>query len=98
MNYPEVTDVDIAFGIVPDKKMISKAMEAGFYNGNTKYNDMFSKLFFNGGSLKFKKDLNKEFAEKALRYYKAVAVSFGSKHEEKEAVCAMVLSELVEIK
>ena len=97
MKYPKVTDLDIAFGIIPDKKMVMKAKAAGFYNGNTKYNDLFSKLFFIGGTLQFKKDLDNDHATKAVRYLKAVMASFGSKHEEKDAVCAMVLSEIAEV-
>ena len=97
MKYPKVTDLDIAFGIVPDKKMVHKATEKGFYNGRTKYNDLFSDIFFSGGTVTFKQGVDKEVIDNAMRYFKSVAVSFGSKHEEKEAVCAMVLSDIAEV-
>jgi len=96
-DYPEVQDVDIAFGIGITPKILNQAKEAGFYDKRTPYNDLFSKLFFSGGKLNFKKGLNPDSQTRATRYLKAVMGSFEPKHEEKEAVCAMILSELVEI-
>jgi hypothetical protein len=68
--------------------------EKGFYSGSTKYNDMFSSLFFSGGKIEVKKTVSDQDKEKGLRYFKALASSFSPKHEEKEAICALILSEL----
>ena len=81
-----------------DPKLLVEAKKLGFYNSRTPYNDLFSKLFFRGGELHFKKNLDEEFKAKALPYLKAFMGSFEPKHEEKEAICAMLLSELVDIK
>ena len=40
-----------------DKFLLDVAKHKGFYNGRTKYNDLFSKLFYSGGKLNYKKDL-----------------------------------------
>lgn len=90
---PEIKDVDLAFSTQKtNKKLLSLAKESGFYNGNTKYNDMFSSLFFRGGKINCNKKLDEESKVKLLRYFKALASSFDPKHEEKEAVCALILS------
>lgn len=88
--------------IKTDPRLLKEAKKRGFYPGNisneTEYNKLFSNLFFNGGELNFKKDLNETFFNKAFPYLKAFIGSFEPKHEEKEAICAMLLSELVNIK
>lgn len=79
-----------------DKKLLAEAKKRGFYNGETKYNKLFSTLLFFGGSVVFKKDINQDFQDRAWLYCLALMKSFEPKHEEKEAVCAMIMSELVE--
>jgi len=97
-KFPELTAADIVFPIFKtDKELLEEAKKRGFYGGYTPYNDLFNKLFFEGGSLNFKKDLDKEFKTKATLYLKAFMRSFTPKHEEKEAISAMLLSELVDI-
>ena len=95
-DFPEVSDVNIAFptfGTIPE--LLEEAKVRGFYNGRTKYNNLFSELFYGGGKLDFKPDLPEEFRVKCTRYLKAFMGSFTPKHEEKEAVSALLLSELV---
>jgi len=97
-DFPDLKDADIAFSTLRvDPNMLDEAKEQGFYKGHTPYNDLFSELFFKGGKLNFKKDLDSEFKEKAFRYLQALMHSFEPRHEEKEAVCAFILSELVEV-
>lgn len=92
---PEVKDVDIAFSVVrTNTELLLEARTKGFYNGHTKFNDMFSNLFFSGGVIAVKPSISAEDKTRALRYYKALAGSFEPKHEEKEAVCALILSVL----
>ncbi len=79
-----------------NKKLLAEAKARGFYGGNTPHNMLFSSLFFGGGKLVFKKGLPEEFRVNATIYFKALAQSFEPKHEEKEAVCALLLSELVD--
>lgn len=90
---PEVKDVDLAFSTQrTNKALLDLAKKEGFYNGKTKFNDMFSSLFFSGGKINTKKDIDEKSKAKVLRYFKSLASSFEPKHEEKEAVCALLLS------
>lgn len=96
-NFPKMDAISIAFSTVDtDKDLLKEATERGFLDGNTPYNILFSKAFFNGGSVTFKKDVDPSFKEKAWPYCRALMASFAPKHEHKEAVCAMLMSELLE--
>lgn len=79
-----------------DKKLLAEAQGRGFDGGNGPYNKLFNDLFFSGGELYFKKDLPEDFKRDATRYLKSFMGSFAPKHEHKEAICAMILSELVD--
>lgn len=97
-KFPVVSGADAAFptfDAIPD--LLKEARARGFYSGHTPYNDLFSRLFFSGGKLNFKAGLPEEFKKNATAYMRAFMGSFAPKHEEKEAICAMLLSELVEI-
>ena len=96
-KFPEVSKVDMAFptfGTIPE--LLEEAVKRKFYNGNTEYNKLFSAIFFSGGKVKFKKGLDKEFVERAWAYCSSLMGSYTPKHEEKEAVCAMIMSEILE--
>jgi hypothetical protein len=96
-KFPEVSRIDMAFSTFrTDPALLAEAKARGFYNGHTPYNRMFSTLFFKGGKLNYKKDVPEEFLNAAVPYLKAFMGSFEPKHEEKEAICALLLSELVE--
>lgn len=97
-DFPTLNGLDVAFSTVKtDPSLLKEAKERGFYRGNTKYNDLFGKLFYSGGKLDFKKDLPETFKTIAFTYLKAFMNSFEPKHEEKEAICALLLSELVNV-
>jgi hypothetical protein len=97
-QFPEVKDVDLAFPTFDaPPALVKEATERGFYNGSTPYNELFNTLFYSGGPIKLKEDVETDFANRALRYCKVLMGSFQPKHEEKEAVCALILSEIVEI-
>jgi len=94
-KFPEVRDVDLAFPTIKtDKNLLMEAKSRGFYNGHTPFNKLFSTLFFNGGRIDIKNDIPEDFKEAALRYLKAFMGSWEPKHEEKEAICALILSEI----
>ena len=46
--------------------------------------------------LVYKEGLPKEFVDKVAPYIMALMKSFEPKHEDKEAICALLFSELVE--
>ncbi len=88
----------MAFSTVKtDKKLLIEAKARGYYNGSTPYNRLFNTLFFTGGTLNFKPDLPEDFKRSAMRYLKSFMQSYEPKHEEKEAISALLLSELVEL-
>lgn len=91
---PEIkNDLDVAFSTQrTNPNLLALARDKGFYNGKTKYNDMFSDLFFSGGKINVKSGISEPEKIKILRYFKAIASSFEPKYEEKEAVCALLLS------
>ena len=96
-EFPEVTRVDMAFPTFgTDKALLEEAKKRGFYGGHTRYNDLFNKLFFGGGTFSFKKDIDPDFKNRAWLYCRAFMGSFEPKHEEKEAIAAMLMSELIE--
>ena len=96
-EFPKVAGADMAFPTFKaDKKLLEEAKERGFYNGNTPYNSLFSTLFFNGGKVKFKKKVDEEYQKRAWAYCRAFMGSWDPKHEEKEAICALIMSEIVE--
>ena len=84
-------------GIRTDPKLLEEAKSRGFLHGRTKYNDLVSKLFFDGGEVKWKEGLSEEFEKKGKEYFHKCIRSWDSKHEHKEAVCALLLSELAEV-
>jgi hypothetical protein len=98
--FPEVTRLDIAFGNsnVPEG-LLELAKEKGFYNGNTKANDLFSKWFFSGldTAPEYKEGIDKEKAQKAMNWACCFMRSFEPKHEEKEAICAFIFDECLKL-
>lgn len=96
-DFPNVTGLDMAFSTFKTiPALLQESKERGFYNGRTKYNDLFSQLFHQGGKVVFKPDLDSAFKEKAWSYCRSFMTSWEPKHEEKEAICAMLMSELLE--
>lgn len=95
-EFPKLEGLDMAFSTIrTDPKLLAEAKERGFYNGDTDYNGLFSDLFFSGGKVEFKKDVDEDFKAKAWPYCRAFMGSWEPKHEEKEAICAMLMSELL---
>lgn len=82
-------------GFNTNKELLAEAKERKFYCGRTPYNKLFSTLFFIGGRVQFKPDVDKEFINRAWPYCCAFMGSFAPSHEEKEAICAMIMSELL---
>ena len=80
-----------------NKKLFNEAKRRGFYEGYTPYNKLFNLLYFHGGEINFRQNIDSDFREKAYTYLRAFMTSFEPKHEHKEAICAMLLSELVEL-
>jgi len=96
-NWPKKDKIDEAFPTTnTHPELLAEAKLRGFYNGHTKYNDLFSKLFYSGGKVKFKANIDETFKTAAWLYMRSFIGSWSPKHEEKEAICALILSELCE--
>ena len=96
-NFPEVSGIDMAFSTLKtDKALYEEAKKRGFDNYSNPYCLLFSELFFKGGKVEFKKDLDEDFKKRAWTYCRSFMSSFEPKHEEKEAICALIMSELLE--
>ena len=96
-NYPKPSPVDMAFSTYNTIPELLKEAEArGFLYGRTKYNKLFSDLFYNGGKVVFKKEINKDQQTAIWMYCRAFMRSWSPKHEHKEAICAMLMSEILE--
>ena len=80
-----------------DKFLLAIAIEKGFDKHHNPYNELFSKFFFSGGSMNFKESASIAFRVKAVPYLKTLMQSFEPKHEDKAAVCALILSELCKL-
>lgn len=97
-NFPKLTGLDLVFPTLDtDKQLYAFAKEKGFDNKKNPYNKLFNELFYCGGKIEFKKDLDAKFKNDAWTYCMALMKSFAPKHEEKEAVCSYIMSELLEV-
>ena len=98
-NYPKPNGIDMVFSTyntIPE--LLKEAKNRGFYNGYTDYNKLFSNLFFSGGTVIFKTDVDEIKRKEIWLYVRAFMGSWEPKHEEKEAICAMLMSEILEPK
>ena len=94
-DFPEVSDADVAFGGYP-KDWFKKVLTNGIEDKDRKWNDLFIRLFFEGGSVPVNREYPKEYTDKGLRMLKAVMGSFEPAHEDKKVVCAVILKNLCE--
>ena len=60
--------------------------------------DKFSELFFKGGKLDIKDNVEGTWREKAVLFARALMGSFTPSHEDKEAVCALIFEECLNLK
>lgn len=97
-KFPEISQIEMDFSTIKTcSTLLKEAKDRGFYGGNTPYNKKFSELFFNGGNVEFKSGINPEYKNAAWNYCKAFMRSWEPRHEEKEAICAMLMSEIIEL-
>ena len=100
LNYPLPTPTmaDFAFPTYDtDARLLDMAREYGFDKRSNPYNELFTRVFFEGcGGFEKKQGIEEEYYKKVLLYFKCLARSFAPKHEHKTAVCAFLLSEIFE--
>ena len=93
LNFPEVSDVDIAFGGY-DKKWFKKTRAIEYKQEDIEYEEIAIKLLLNGGTIPINTNLPKEYVSLGLRVLKAILGSFEPKNEDKEKVCGLILKSL----
>ena len=89
-NWPETTD----------PALLELATERGFTNnyGEQKaWIGLFDSLFFGGGKLAWKESISKEERAPLMSYFRQYMQGFDSSHGDKTAICAMLLSEVVDL-
>lgn len=97
--WPKVTGLDAAFPTAnTDPKLLAEAERRGYSiysNGSDKTGQkMFTKLFYEGGKIIYRKDVPEEHIKNVNTYLRSYMGSFAPKHEHKGAVCAMLLDEI----
>ena len=86
--FPEIQRVEEVFSTLKaDPALLEEARHRGFYMGHTKANQMFGRLFGGGRIV---------IVRRVIPYLKALLSSYALKHEEKEAICAMILDEIAD--
>lgn len=96
-DYPKPGPADRAFptyDAIPE--LLEEAKVRGFYDGYTPYNRLFSDLFFNGGEVVFKGGIDRDKQMAIWSYVRSFMGSWSPKHQDKEAICAMLMSEILE--
>jgi len=87
-----VSDLDVMMGATSVAEILPAAAEfQPFYK--SKFADVVTGLFFNGGSTREWEAKDGVDRDQALRHFKAVLKSFTPSHEVKIAACAFMLSE-----
>lgn len=89
-DWPEVTTVDLAF---PTFNTINELLEEAEKRNPKKGIKEFNRLFYGGGKVKIRPDVEGTWKEKAWNYARAYMGSFAPKHEHKEVICAMIFEE-----
>ena len=94
--FPEIQRVEEVFSTLKaDPALLEEARLCGCKIGHTKSNQMFGRLF-GGGRIVIKPEADTEFVRRVIPYLKALLSSYALKHEEKEAICAMILDEIAD--
>lgn len=101
----EVKGLDIAFGFSNRSnyaRALKECPEQFKVHDNTPYHKLFSKMFYSGltkneiAALHFRSG-DQLIKNKQLAYLQSIMASFEPKHEDKEAVCAWILSLIVDL-
>lgn len=94
MNIKKHKFEPVSFNMGVDKALLAEAKKRGYYNGGTKWESLFSELFFNGGRVVFRQDIPAKITNEIMDYLRFFMGSFEPKHEEKAAISALLLSEI----
>lgn len=89
-KFPKVDGFDIAFGSgEAPKDLVEYANSLDLRKARKK----FSRLFYEGGRVKLKDDVRGSWKEDAWKFCRSLMGSFAPSHEDKEAVCSLLINE-----
>lgn len=94
LRFPSVTKLDLAFPCLEHDEMKQWIKEAEDANYNSKFANMASLLFFNGGKVPKNKDISNEEYSVGRAYLQKWLGSYAPKHEDKELVAGYILSRI----
>lgn len=89
-NFPEIKGIDFAFST---KDTTPELVEEAKKRNPQKGIEKFNQIFYTGGEIMLKDDVNGTWKEKAIRYAIALMRSYTPNHNDKEIVCAMLFEE-----
>lgn len=93
-KFPKITQVDLAFPTVnTTPELVAEAEKRNPVKGMKKFSD----LFYSGGKITLKSDVNGTWKENAYLYARALMGSWAPKHEHKELVVGMIFEECIEL-
>jgi len=93
-KFPDVSKIDLAFSTFDT---IPELLEEAKKRNPVKGMDKFSELFYSGGKIELKSDVEGTWKEKAFIYAKALMRSWAPKHEHKELVVGMIFEECLKL-
>lgn len=89
--FPELSEMEILFSTIDtDPVLLEEARRRGFYRRKTEAGRLFHQVLDYGGKMVYKPD-----TDRAVPYLLALMRSITPRHEDKEAVCSMLIDELV---
>ena len=89
-KFPEVTELDLPFPTFnTTEELVEEAKKRNPQKGMKK----FSEIFYSGGNVMLKKDVDGTWKENACKYAFALMGSFSPKHENKLLVVGMIFEE-----
>jgi hypothetical protein len=82
--FPKVDVVDLAFPTFnTDPALKAEAYRLKFDYDNNPYQRLTATLFYKGGKVKFRDDVDKDFRSRVWLYVRGFMGSFAPKHEDK---------------
>lgn len=102
LNFPKVTNLDMAFGPEVNPQLESALLEEAKKRDQKreieKGKAKFKELFYSGGEIQLRGDVKGTWKEDAWLWCRAFMGSFNPKHEHKELICAMLIEECLVLK
>lgn len=92
--FPKVGGIDMAFPtFYAPKDLVAYANTLDLRKAERE----FRRLFYEGGKVNLKPDVKGTWKEHAWRFCRALMGSFAPSHEDKTAVCALIINECLEL-